>query len=1003
MLFSFFSIIGFTSHFACAPEFPTNQLDDFVDNPEQDWDGDGQTENDGDCDDSNATVYLNAEEVCDNIDNDCNGTVDDDAIDAQDWYLDQDSDGFGLQVAQVYACDQPDRYVLKRINNTGDALFDCDDNDYTIFPGSTETCDGADNNCNGTIDEDVSLTFIADNDGDGFGDPLNPIDACTAPDNYILLTAEMESTGLYDCNDNSAAQHPDAEEICDDTDNDCDGLIDENVVLEQFLDNDGDGFGDPTARVEGCLLIENHVLNDADCNDDNPNQYPDAPEVCNLEDDDCDNQSDEGTDADAPIGSPTWYLDFDGDGVGTDSLSTIECYAPPNFVSSSGDCLDDDASVYPGAPEICDNIDQDCDGIPDNDPIAGVTFYADSDGDGDGDLYTTDIIQACYAYDPTTQQYLPPVGYVDIQGDCDDNNSSISSLEPELCTPIDENCDGSPTLGAIDQVEWFVDADGDNFGNPAFSIVSCPIADPVTNQAVAPIGYSENADDCDDLDGDLFPGNIEICNGKLDDCNAAEDADGDGIVEYSARSVEIDHDMDGFIECSFIVSDWVNPTTLPLGSGDCQPLDDDVFPGAPELCTGEVEDCLAADYGTTPANETDDDGDGYVECTGFIGIGWEGDPSVIGGNDCDDRSTDNNGDGAPDGIYTFPGAAELYPDALAPDLTFCVADQDENGLPDCTRMPNNIQQEAPAGYFCEYGIFLDTANLSPVNGPVGPDFVYIPFGVDPEGRYELTNSFYMMTTEVTREMYEALTGAQPSHFQSMLPSFDYPVENITWTEAAHFANLLSDQAQLERCYNENNDYAPFSEYNGANFYLCPGYRLPTEAEWEYAARSNVSLPYQYLGAGVWTPDGGGYISGSMLNIFIDDGVSQPYFSSYGWFAGNNIPDGPKPVSRLLPNGFGLYDLHGNVEEMVNDWATTSSPVNFTVHVFPNNGISSNGLLINPFGTPSGTIKVLRGGAFDDSDVHTLGFESSRGLYSSPTPMYNQTYDTAGFRLVRTDL
>ena len=165
-------------------------------------------------------------------------------------------------------------------------------------------------------------------------------------------------------------------------------------------------------------------MNDADCNDDNPNQYPDAPEVCNLEDDDCDNQSDEGTDADAPIGSPTWYLDFDGDGVGTDSLSTIECYAPPNFVSSSGDCLDDDASVYPGAPEICDNIDQDCDGIPDNDPIAGVTFYADSDGMA----MVTCTQQTSFRLAMLTirrRSNIPPVGYVDIQGDCDDNNSSI--------------------------------------------------------------------------------------------------------------------------------------------------------------------------------------------------------------------------------------------------------------------------------------------------------------------------------------------------------------------------------------------------------------------------------------------------------------------------------------------------------------------------------------------------------------------------------------------------
>ena len=135
-----------------------------------------------------------------------------------------------------------------------------------------------------------------------------------------------------------------------------------------------------------------------------------------------------------------------------------------------------------------------------------------------------------------------------------------------------------------------MDADGDSFGNPAFSIVSCPIVDPVTNR-VAPIGYSENADDCDDLDGDLFH-NVEICNGKLDDCDAAEDADGDGVVEYTARSVEIDHDMMASLN-----------VVLSYQTGSIQQLchwvrrlsttDDDVSPGAPELCTGEVEDCLS--------------------------------------------------------------------------------------------------------------------------------------------------------------------------------------------------------------------------------------------------------------------------------------------------------------------------------------------------------------------------------------------------------------------------
>ena len=173
-------------------------------------------------------------------------------------------------------------------------------------------------------------------------------------------------------------QYPDAEEICDELDNNCDGFVDEGVLLEQFLDNDGDGFGDATNRIEQCTQLPSYVLNDSDCNDDNANQYPNAPEICNLEDDDCDNQSDEGTDANAPIGSPTWYLDFDGDGIGTDSLSTISCFAPPDFVATVGDCLDDDPTIYPGANEVCDNIDQDCDGVVDNNPVAGVTFMLTS-------------------------------------------------------------------------------------------------------------------------------------------------------------------------------------------------------------------------------------------------------------------------------------------------------------------------------------------------------------------------------------------------------------------------------------------------------------------------------------------------------------------------------------------------------------------------------------------------------------------------------------------------
>ena len=177
-----------------------------------------------------------------------------------------------------------------------------------------------------------------------------------------------------------------------------------------------------------------------------------------------------------------------------------------------------------------------------------------------------------------------------------------------------------------------------------------------------------------------------------------------------------------------------------------------MFYGAPELCTGEVEDCLSPEYGSTPSDEIDDDGDGYVECIGFIGVGWEGDPNVIGGNDCDDRATDNNGDGDPDGIYTFKVQQNCTPMPLhqisifASQIKMKMAYQT---VPACRTIHN---REAPLGYYCEYGIFLDTGNLS-TTGAVGPDFVYIPSGEDPDGRYELSQSFYMMTTEVTREMY----------------------------------------------------------------------------------------------------------------------------------------------------------------------------------------------------------------------------------------------------------
>ena len=131
-----------------------------------DLDGDGYTVIDGDCDDSDAAVNPGASEVCDTIDNDCDGTVDEDsATDVLTWYADADSDGYGDSASTDLDCYQPTGYVA-------DAT-DCDDTDANTYPGASEYCDGHDDDCDGDVDEDSALdvsTWYADTDSDFYLD-----------------------------------------------------------------------------------------------------------------------------------------------------------------------------------------------------------------------------------------------------------------------------------------------------------------------------------------------------------------------------------------------------------------------------------------------------------------------------------------------------------------------------------------------------------------------------------------------------------------------------------------------------------------------------------------------------------------------------------------------------------------------------------------------------------------------------------------------------------------
>ena len=191
----------------------------------------------------------------------------------------------------------------------------------------------------------------------------------------------------------------------------------------------GSGGGGVDGDNDGYLTPE-------DCDDTNPDIHPGAEEVCNGIDDNCDFTKDEGV-----IG--TFYLDGDIDGYGVDDPATnaTGCVIPDGYAALSGDCVDSNPSVNPGAVDVCNGIDDDCNGQVDEGLQA--TLYLDGDGDGYGvDDAATNIV-GC-----------PPVdGYAGQPGDCLDDNPDVNPGEVEVAgNPIDENCDGNTELcfvGAI--------------------------------------------------------------------------------------------------------------------------------------------------------------------------------------------------------------------------------------------------------------------------------------------------------------------------------------------------------------------------------------------------------------------------------------------------------------------------------------------------------------------------------------------------------------------------
>lgn len=301
-----------------------------------------------DCNDANPTINPDAAELCNGIDENCNGDIDE-GLTFETWYADADGDTYGDAAMSVTTCDgAPAGYVA---DNT-----DCNDADAGVNPGAAEICNGLDENCNGDIDEGLTFeTWYADADGDGYGDAAMSVTTCDgAPAGYVA-----DNT---DCNDADGAINPGAAEVCNGIDDNCNGDIDEGLTFETwYADADGDSYGDADMTVTTCDgAPAGYVADNTDCNDADASINPGAAEVCNGVDDNCDGNVDEGV-------LITFYVDADGDGYGDAAMSTEACEAPAGYVADNTDCNDADATVNPGATEVCGNgVDENCDGVIDD-------------------------------------------------------------------------------------------------------------------------------------------------------------------------------------------------------------------------------------------------------------------------------------------------------------------------------------------------------------------------------------------------------------------------------------------------------------------------------------------------------------------------------------------------------------------------------------------------------------------------------------------------------------
>ncbi|TVZ52275.1 MopE-related protein [Dokdonia sp. Hel_I_53] len=507
----------------------------------------------------------------------------------------------------------------------------------------------------------INRNWYLDSDGDGYGSSTNVIVDNVQPSGYVSVSG--------DCNVGDSSIFPGALEILDGIDNDCDGTIDEGLtplipstitvttncgssVLNRSLPPLGvtwfwqsSASGTSTSSSAASITRTSGTIYYLRAKSNHNGLWSSARSVSYS--------------IQQP---PVWYADVDGDGYGNIAISQSSCTQPIGYVSVSGDCNVSDSSIFPGALEILDGIDNDCDGTIDE----GLTPLIPS---------TITVTTNCGS--SVLNRSLPPLGVTWFWQSSASGTSTSSSAASITRTSgtiyylrAKSNHNGlwssarSVSYSIQQPPVWYADVDGDGYGNIAISQSSC----------TQPIGYVSVSGDCNVSDSSIFPGALEILDGIDNDCDGTIDegltplipstitvttncgssvlnrslpplgvtwfwqssASGtstsssaasitrtSGTIYYlraksnhnglwsSARSVSYsiqqppvwyaDVDGDGYGNIAISQSSCTQPIGYVSVSGDCNVSDSSIFPGALEILDGIDNDCDGTiDEGLTP-------------------------------------------------------------------------------------------------------------------------------------------------------------------------------------------------------------------------------------------------------------------------------------------------------------------------------------------------------------------------------------------------------------------